>query len=131
MTILVLLLVLQNSKLPVTMPLICLCNYVKFVAEVSTMGGGLPDFLDDGYCGSPLGLSDVSSTRVRSTSISEVLRRTKKFLVGSSPWEPSVQVSAPLFFIFSLVLLMGFRLRLLCSRNSSDVAPVGKIRGVL
>jgi hypothetical protein len=54
--ILVPLLVLRNSKLSVIMPLICLCNFIRFVVEVSTMGVVLPDLLDDGCCGSSVGL---------------------------------------------------------------------------
>lgn len=50
-TILVLLLVLRNSKLPLTMSLICLCNCIRFVVEVSTMGDSLPDLLDECCCG--------------------------------------------------------------------------------
>jgi hypothetical protein len=37
--------------------------------------------LDDSFCDSLLGLSVVSSTRVRSTSISDVLKGVKKFPV--------------------------------------------------
>jgi hypothetical protein len=71
--------VLRNSKLPVTMFLTCLCNCIRLVAEVSTMGGGLPVLLVEGYCSSVSGLLVVSST----TSISDVLRGANKFLVGT------------------------------------------------
>jgi hypothetical protein len=34
--------------LPLTISLICLCNFIRFIAEVGTMGGGLPAMLVDG-----------------------------------------------------------------------------------
>jgi hypothetical protein len=40
-TTLVLFLVLQKSKLPCSKPFICLCNYIRFTWEISTMGCGL------------------------------------------------------------------------------------------
>jgi hypothetical protein len=67
-TIVVPLLVFRNSQLPLTDPLICLCNCIRFVVEVSTMEDGLPDLLDDACCDSPSGLCVDSTTRVRSTS---------------------------------------------------------------
>jgi hypothetical protein len=35
-------LVFRNSKLPLTKPLSFFCNWIRLVAEVRIMGGGLP-----------------------------------------------------------------------------------------
>jgi hypothetical protein len=55
---------------------------MRFVVQVSTMGGGLPDLLDDCCCKFLFRSSVISSMGVRSTSIPDVLKGTKKFLVG-------------------------------------------------
>jgi hypothetical protein len=130
-TILVPLLVLRISKLPLTISLMCLCNYIGFVAVVSTMGGGLPALLDEGCCNSLLRSSDVPSARVRSTSIYAVFEGANKFFVGTSPFgrsmgslDSGVGTLVLDFFAFSSE---GFRLRLICSGNSSvDFCSAGR-----
>jgi hypothetical protein len=124
MTILVPLLVFWNSKLPVTKPLFCLCNYIRFVVEVSTMAGGLPDLMDDACCAFLSGFSVGSSTRVHSTSICVALMGAKKFLVGSSPCDHilgSLGPDAVMTVSFYLLACSsdGICLCLPCSQNSS------------
>jgi hypothetical protein len=57
----------------------------QVVVEVSRMGAGVPDLLDDS-CGSLSDFWDKFCTTERSTSISVAFKATKKFLLDSSPW---------------------------------------------
>jgi hypothetical protein len=59
---LVLYLVFRNSKLPLTMPLMLLCNCKRFVAEVRMMGGGLPAWFVVPWCSPRLVYSFVPSS---------------------------------------------------------------------
>jgi hypothetical protein len=103
-TILLPLLVLRNSKLPVTNPLNYFCNSIRLFVEFGTTGEGLPDLLNDFCYGSPSGFWAETSTTGRSISISIALRGPKKFLVGSSPWNRIlVSLSAGAVVAFSLI----------------------------
>jgi hypothetical protein len=85
------------------------------------MGGGLPVLLVDGCCSSASGLSVVSSA----TSIPDGLRGAKKFLVGTtaSTWDCILGSLGPgVGLDFLARSSEGFRLRRLCSRNSSGVS---------
>jgi hypothetical protein len=79
------LLVLWNSKLSFSKHFSCLCNCVRFIWEVSTMGGGLPAWLDGAWCCWHLVVSSASSPW--SASISICLSGVKNFWMGTSGFD--------------------------------------------
>jgi hypothetical protein len=85
MTTLVLFLVLQNSKLPLSKPPSCPCNCIRFTWEFSAIRGSLPAWLDGTYCCWPS--VESSALFPWSASISVDIREAKKFQVGTSSFD--------------------------------------------
>jgi hypothetical protein len=116
-------LVVRNSKLFSTTFFSCFWSWIRLVADVSTIGGGLPVLLAvDSSHGEPSVVED-------SVSISATRRGAKKFRVTTAfggELTPVGDVLAGTLPLVPVVFLRtaccsseGFRLRLLCSRNSS------------
>jgi hypothetical protein len=129
------LLVLRDSKLPVTMSLKFLCNSIRFVVEVSTMGGRPTCLAGRLLLRFAVWFAGCVLYEDTLTLIYDVLRGPKMFFVGSSSCVRSlgsvdVDVGMHVVFDFLACSSEGFRLRLLCSQNSSvDCCWAGRILG--
>jgi hypothetical protein len=103
-------LVFQKSKLPLTKPSSCFCNWIKFVADVSIMGGGLPLRLLGG-CWSPSSSACFLVSSADSSCMPAVFRGAKKSRVGCSGYND---------IRGSLVSVVGLAAFLSCFCTSSE-----------